>query len=215
MKTGATDVTLLLDRSGSMQAVQAETVSGVNNFIKEQAELDGECHFTLIQFDSENPQEVIQAHVPMKQAQKLTIETFTPRGWTPLLDAMATAIDSAGDRLAKLSEDSRPEHVVFVIVTDGLENASRKFTRDQVFDKVKHQTDTYQWKFVYLGANQNAIAVGGGIGVAAASAATYTTANTPAVYAAASANLKAVRAGAASNMNWSKEQRSKFVRPRG
>lgn len=212
MKPDSTDVTLLLDRSGSMQSVQQETVSGVNNFIKEQASLDGECKLTLIQFDSENPQEIIQNAVPMKSAKLLTIETFAPRGQTPLIDAMATAIDTAGDRLSKIVEEDRPEHVVFVVVTDGLENASKKLTKEQLFEKVKLQTDTYGWKFVYLGANQDATAVGRDIGILMAGAANYDVQNTVEVYTAASANLRAVRERKSRTLDWSKKQRAGFVK---
>ena len=128
---------------------------------------------TLVQFDSQDAYEVLADFAPLAEVKELTPETYVPRASTPLLDAIGRGINDIGAKLGAKGDDERPEKVVFVILTDGHENASREFTRQQVFEMIRKQTDEYQWKFVYLGANQDAIAVGASLGVAAHSAMTY------------------------------------------
>jgi hypothetical protein len=166
----ATDITLLLDRSGSMESIATDTVGGINTFIKEQQALPGEATFSLVLFDSHGYDRIIDC-TPIRDVQPLA--GMSPRASTPLLDSMARTIDETGARLAAVPEDRRPAHVVVVTVTDGLENASVTFTREQVFAKVKHQIEHYGWLFLYLGANQDAIAVGHDLGIAAQHAGTY------------------------------------------
>lgn len=120
---------------------------------------------TLVQFDSQNPFEMIHDFVDLKKAKKLSDDIFIPRGMTPLLDAIGNTVDSTGKKLESMKEEDRPEKVIFVILTDGQENASSKFNREQIFEKIKHQTDAYNWKFVFLGANQDAIAEAAHLGI--------------------------------------------------
>jgi len=126
--------------------------------------------------------------------------TFIPRGSTALLDVMGRTIVDTGSRLSSLSEEDRPDNVIFVIVTDGHENASREFTASSVFDMVKHQTENYSWNFVYLGANQDAIAVGASLGIRRGSSISYsaTAAGTSSSYNSTSSLVKDLRTGATS-----------------
>lgn len=207
-----TDITLILDRSGSMESIAADTIGGVNTFIRDQKDVPGEATFTLVQFDDRY--EVVHDAVPIARVEPLTSQTFVPRGSTALLDAISRSIDATGYRLTALPESQRPDKVICVIVTDGAENASTFTTRAQVFDKITHQRDAYKWEFVFLGANQDAIGEAAKLGIGAAAAMSYN-ANAQAVnatYDAMSARLKSVRMGYAQSLAFSDEDRKKSVR---
>jgi uncharacterized protein YegL len=177
-----TDMTVLLDRSGSMQSIKDDTIGGFNEFLKTTQKEQPEATISLVQFDSQGYDRVIDAK-PLTQAEPMTDATFQPRGGTPLIDAMARTILETGVRLATMTDAERPGKVIFVIITDGLENASKEYTREQVMKMVEHQRDVYKWDFIYLGANQDAIAEAATIGIPMAAAASYTGNNTRAVYA--------------------------------
>lgn len=168
MRSDLTDVTLVIDRSGSMQQVRGDAEGGVNAFIKEQAKQPGEALLTLVQFDTEY--EFVHKAVPMKQVTDYVLE---PRGMTALLDAVGKAINETGERLAKMAEADRPGLVIFVIVTDGHENSSKEFTKAQIKEMIERQQSIYKWQFTFLAANQDAFAEAGGLGIVAASAANY------------------------------------------
>ena len=173
MRNTLTDISFLLDRTGSMEEVRCDTIGGFNAFLKDQQQGTDDCAFTLVQFDSMDPQEVVHHVVPIGQVKPLTQETFVPRSTTPLLDALATLIISTGERLAAMPEADRPGKVIVVILTDGLENASERYTRAQVMAMIQHQTEVYGWQFVFLGADQDAIAEARAIGIAVNKAMTF------------------------------------------
>jgi hypothetical protein len=166
-----TDITIILDRSGSMASVAHDTIGGFNRFVEDQKGGHGEAALTLVQFD--NQYEVVYAGTPIADVPVMTGETFVPRGSTALLDAIGRTIDDTGRRLASLPEAQRPETVIIVIITDGYENASRRYTSHRVGEMIAHQSDIYSWQFVFLGANQDAIATAASMGVDAGSALTY------------------------------------------
>jgi hypothetical protein len=122
-----TDVTVILDRSGSMEAIQSDVIGGFNRFLRDQQHESGECRLTLVQFDDQY--DVVYTARSIADAPRLMDHTFQPRGSTALLDAIGRTIDATGARLAALSESNRPDRVMLVIVTDGLENASTEYTR--------------------------------------------------------------------------------------
>lgn len=161
-----TDITVLLDRSGSMVSIKEPMQTAFNKFIEEHQAVPT-TKVTLVQFDTANIQEVVYQGVPVGAVEKLILN---PRGGTPLVDALATLIDNTGSRYANMPESERPDQVLFIIITDGQENASNMFTRAQVFEKVTTQTTKYNWQFVYLGANQDAIAEAQSYGIAGAQA---------------------------------------------
>jgi hypothetical protein len=171
MKTDATDITFILDRSGSMQSIREAAITGFNRFVAEQRALAGDARLTLIQFDDQY--EVWHTAAALLDVPELTADTFEPRGSTALLDAMGRAITEAGQRLAALPEAERPEHVIIVTLTDGCENASRKFTWARVQDLIHEQTSKYAWDFLFLGANQDAIATAAKIGIDRSASATF------------------------------------------
>lgn len=162
-----TDITVLLDRSGSMESIQQAMESAYGEFVLQHRAVPS-SRLTLIQFDTENPQEVVCEATPIGQVPRLTI---VPRGGTPLLDAFVRAIDRTGERLKAMGD--RPDQVLFVIITDGQENSSREFKRQDVFDRVTRQRDIYKWQFVYLGANQDAIGEAASFGIPATMAMNY------------------------------------------
>jgi Mg-chelatase subunit ChlD len=168
MRNDLTDVTLVIDRSGSMEAIRSDAEGGVNKFITEQAKQPGECRITLVQFDTEY--EFLQQGV---NAAECPPYKLVPRGGTALLDAVGRAINETGARLAAMPEAERPGLVVFVITTDGQENSSKEFTREQVKKMIAHQQDTYKWQFTFLAANAEAFAEASGMGIDAAQAAQF------------------------------------------
>jgi hypothetical protein len=146
MKTDLTDITLVVDRSGSMEAVREDAEGGVNAFLREQAQQPGEALLTLVQFDTEY--EFVHKGISVKDAPAYKL---VPRGCTALLDAVGRAINETGDRLAKMAETDRPGLVVFVIVTDGLENSSHEFTKVKVQEMIDRQQNQYHWQFTFPG----------------------------------------------------------------
>src|SRR5262245_251619 len=145
----ATDITLLLDRTGSMACIREDTIGGYNTFVQDQRKVPGACVFTLIQFDSQDPHEVICSAVDIQQAPLLSMETYIPRADTPLLDAMGKTIVEVGERLKAMSEAERPNKVVFVVITDGHENASKEYKKAAIQDMIKRQQDVYKWEVVF------------------------------------------------------------------
>jgi Mg-chelatase subunit ChlD len=209
----ATHIAVLLDRSGSMGAVKDETISGFNYFLKEQKAVGDNAFFTLVQFDSESTDVVHEAR-PVRDVPDLNQDTYQPRGSTPLLDALGETINSTGKTLAAIPEANRPDKVVFVVITDGEENASHKFTKAQVKEMIDHQTTKYNWQFVYLGANQDAFAEAGAVGIAMANAANYAPLHTEKAFHGTSANVAQYRRTAqAASLRYSDKQRADMVKP--
>ena len=171
MKKDFADVSFVLDRSGSMQSVRDDTIGGFNSFIEAQQKQPGECVASLLQFDDKF--DVLYEAKPIKDVPKLNNETFVPRGGTALLDAIGRTINETGKRLSLTPEDSRPEKVIFVILTDGGQNCSKEFTHARIKEMINHQTDVYKWDFVFIGANQDAIQTGDSIGIASGKSMTY------------------------------------------
>lgn len=171
MKKDYTDITFVLDRSGSMSSIWSDVEGGLNSFIERNKQLPGEVKFTLVVFDSNYVingestclETVINA-VDIRQLGKISLANYRPRGGTPLYDAMGITINKLGTRLAALPENERPEKVLFVTYTDGGENASKEF-KYGVKSMVEHQTQKYAWEFVYLGTNQDVHKVADSLGI--------------------------------------------------
>jgi uncharacterized protein YegL len=194
---------VLVDRSGSMEACRTDMEGGLNTFIKEQASQPGAAELSLAQFDAEY--ELLHDFAPIQQVQPFQL---VPRGMTALLDAMAYFIVDVGEKLAKLPEDDRPGTVIIYIVTDGCENASREWTdKRRVKELVERQKEKYGWKFIFLGANMDAVAEGAALGVDRDSSLTYTVNNARAVNRMASAYTSGVRSG--SVPSWTDQDRKR------
>lgn len=168
MNNNLTDITIILDRSGSMACVKDDTIGGYSTFIKSQQELPGECLLSMVQFN--DAVGTVYSAIPIKEVPTLA---FEPCGTTALLDAIGQTIHVTGSRFEALEEATRPGKVMIVIITDGAENASKRYSRDRVFDMIAQQTTKYAWQFVFLGANQDAIAAGGSLGIGLDRSLTY------------------------------------------
>ena len=156
-----TDITILLDRSGSMESIKTAMESGFDEFLQQHKAIPT-TRISLIQFDGINSYDEVYIERPITEASGLNLR---PRGWTPLLDAMCKTIDKVGQRLAAKREADRPDKVLFLVITDGEENASREFKREDVRKRVTLQTEGYKWQFVYLGANQDAFKEAASFGI--------------------------------------------------
>ena len=154
----------LLDRSGSMQHLAGDVIGGFNQFLADQATKPGKVRMTAVQFDGQDPFEVIYDAQHVTNIKPLTSDTYSARGVTPLYDAVGTLIERADARLVKRAKDGCPlEDQLVLVFTDGLENASHRFDRAQVFDMIKNRMDN-DWTFVFMGANQDSYTEGGKIG---------------------------------------------------
>ena len=156
MKKNYTEIAFVLDRSGSMGSCQEAAIQGFNQFLHEQQQTEGLARLTLVLFDDEYLVPV--QSLPVQEVVPLNWETFVPRGSTALLDAIGKTIDDLGARIAALPNSDRPAQVIVSILTDGAENASTLFTWRDLAQRIKHQTEVYKWTFLFLGANQDAIA---------------------------------------------------------
>jgi hypothetical protein len=150
MKTGLVEIISILDRSGSMGGLEKDTIGGYNSFIAAQAKLPGEVKVTTVLFDDKY--ELLYNGVNASEA-ILNETNYTTRGSTALLDAVGKTIIDVGNKLAKTQEELRPEKIIFVITTDGQENASKEFNHIKIKDMITHQRDVYKWEFVFFGAN--------------------------------------------------------------
>lgn len=157
-----THIVMVLDRSGSMQSIKSDIIGGFNKFLEEQKNQPGDAILTLAQFDDEY--EIVHNKVDIKDVPELTEETYSPRSCTALLDAIGKTINSV---------DKDDEFVILAIITDGLENASKEFTRDVIFKMIKEKEEEKKWEITFLAANQDAIETGAGYGMARGKTMTY------------------------------------------
>lgn len=199
-------IAALLDRSGSMTTSKKATEDGFDKLIKDQREQPGECLITLAQFDywhhhdnaSQGEQSIPEFVYRSRSIREVPRLTLQPRGSTPLLDAVGNFVTLIGLELAELDEQDRPGQVICLIMTDGMENASHEWTWDMVRDLITQQRDQWQWEFIFIGANIDAVKVGSNIGVSLDMAATYDShdyTSNVAAYGATSANISSLRSG--------------------
>jgi len=150
-------ITVVLDRSGSMQSIRDDIIGGMNAFMEQQRAGSNDATVTLVQFDTEDPFETVYSFLPVGQVPTLTDKTFCPRGGTPLLDATGRTIVNLETWLAGQPKDQRPNKMVIVVVTDGQENSSREFSLARVKQLIAEKQEKEQWQFVYLSADIGAV----------------------------------------------------------
>lgn len=165
MKENLTEIVFVVDRSGSMSSIAADMRGGFDTFIAGQKKTPGDCNVTLTQFDDHY--DIVYLGKPLAEVPALVLE---PRGSTALHDAIGRTIDATGARLAALAEKDRPSKVLFVIITDGGENASREYNHQRITDMIKTQRDTFSWDFIFIGANQDAVLAAQNLGIQGAKA---------------------------------------------
>ena len=168
-----TEIAFILDQSGSMDSIKAGTLEGVNAFLDQQKRENAAypVRFSLTLFSTKI--DARHFSIPVTEVPSLNDTTYLPDGGTALLDAIGITIDSLGKRLAETLEAERPAKVIVAIMTDGEENSSRVFTWDQISEKIKHQTEVYKWEFLFMGANQDAIANASRINISVESSTNY------------------------------------------
>ena len=163
MNQNLTEIVFILDRSGSMSGLENDTIGGFNGFVKNQAAL-GQTSLTTVLFDDKY--EILHNGINAGDV-VLTGDEYFTRGSTALLDAVGKTINDVGKRLNETTETQRPAKVIFVITTDGLENASRTFSYDEVKKMITHQTENYKWEFIFMGANIDVAKEGDRLGICA------------------------------------------------
>jgi hypothetical protein len=154
MKKDLCEIVIVLDESGSMGSCKNDTIGGVNLFLENQKRIKGEVKVTLVKFS--DYYKIVNDAIPLVRVVYLDEINYTPSFSTALLDAVGKTINVIGRRLADTPETDRPGKIIFAVITDGFENASREFTRSQVFHMVTHQREKYGWEFIFLGADIDA-----------------------------------------------------------
>lgn len=172
MKKGLTELVFILDRSGSMNGLESDTIGGFNALIEKQKQEEGEAVVSTVLFD--DVCEVLHDRVDLQKIEPMNDRQYYTRGCTALLDAIGGAIHHIGNIHKYSRDEDRPEKTIFVITTDGLENASEHYTLKQVNKMVRRQQDKYKWEFLFLGANMDAVAEAGRFGIKASRAVDYT-----------------------------------------
>ncbi len=152
-----THITVILDRSGSMQSIKSDIIGGFNTFLKQQKEVPGKATLTLVQFDTGNPYEVVHNYRPLQEIPELNDRTFVPRGGTPLLDCLGRGINDLSEHINKLTNDQKPDKVFFIIITDGQENSSREFKKSDIVKLIDEKKNKDNWEFLFLSADLDAI----------------------------------------------------------
>ena len=171
MRKNLTELVFILDRSGSMSGLELDTIGGFNSMIEKQKKAEGEALISTVLFD--NTSEVIHDRVSVQNIKPMTDEDYTVRGCTALLDAIGGAIHHIGNVHKYARAEDVPEHTMFVITTDGMENASRRYDSEKVKKMIERQKEKYGWEFLFLGANIDAAAEAKRFGISADRAVNY------------------------------------------
>lgn len=171
MRKNLTEIVFILDRSGSMSGLEEDTIGGFNSMIRKQKKTEGEALISTVLFD--NISEVLHDRILVKNIRPMTDRDYTVRGGTALLDAIGGAIHYIGNVHKYARVEDVPEHTLFVITTDGMENASRCYTSEKVKHMIERQKAKYGWEFLFLGANIDAVETAGRFGISADRAVNY------------------------------------------
>lgn len=195
MKKNFTEIFFILDESGSMADLKSDTIGGFNSLIEKQKTEDGEAVVSTVLFS--NASRVLHDRVPLERIARMTDKDYCPGGCTALLDAVGEAVKHIGNIHKYARPEDVPEHTLFVITTDGMENASRHYTAGKVKQMIKRQQEKYGWEFVFLGANIDSVETAESIGIAPAAAVDYCcdSAGCAVQYAAMSNAVSSVRMG--------------------
>ncbi len=171
MKKGLTELVFILDKSGSMTGLESDTIGGFNSMLTKQKAVDGECRVTTVLFN--HHYKLVHDRIDIRAISPMTDKEYQVGGCTALLDAIGRTINKIGNAQKHTAEEYRAEKVMFVIITDGLENSSREYTADKVKALIERQKETYGWEFIFLGANIDAVETAGRYGISADRALDY------------------------------------------
>lgn len=164
MKKGLTELVFTLDKSGSMSGLEKDTIGGYNSMLEKQKAVEGECRITTVLFD--NNYELLHDRIDIRAVSPITEKEYQVGGSTALLDAIGRTIHKIGNAQKNTDDDYRAEKVMFIIITDGDENASREYSADKVKAQIERQKTKYGWEFIFLGANIDAVQTAGRFGIA-------------------------------------------------
>lgn len=192
-KENFTSINVVIDKSGSMGSLAKDTIGSFNAFLKEQKDVPGEAAFTLCAFNHDYT--LVHDFIKLASVPDLDATSYRTGGNTALLDALGSTINSVGQKLAAMPEEERPSKVIFLVITDGEENSSHKFTKEQIKSMVEHQRDAYKWEFVFIGANIDAFHEGQAYGFTGQNSVSYnaTKGGTHQLYSSVSSNLRSYR----------------------
>lgn len=171
MKNNITELVFILDRSGSMSGLENDTIGGFNAMIEKQKKQEGGCYVSTILFD--NVSEVLHDRIKLGDVPRMTDKDYTVRGCTALLDAIGGAIHHIGNIHKYARKEDVPAHTMFVITTDGMENASRRYSSEKVKAMIERQKEKYGWEFLFIGANIDAVETAANIGISRERAVNY------------------------------------------
>ena len=204
MKKNLTEIVFILDRSGSMSGLEADTIGGFNSMIEKQKNAEGEALISTVLFD--NTSEVIHDRVSVQSIKPMTRDDYTVRGCTALLDAIGGAIHHIGNVHKYARAEDVPEHTLFVIATDGMENASHRYSSEKVKKMIERQKEKYGWEFLFLGANIDAVETARHFGISEDRAVNYhsDSEGTQLNYEVLSEAICSVRCSAPLDANWKK-----------
>lgn len=205
MKKNLTELVFILDKSGSMSGLESDTIGGFNAMIEKQKKLDGECLVSCVLFN--DGQKVIYDRVPLSKVKPMNENDYTVGGCTALIDALGRGIKHIGNIHKYIREEDVPEHTIFVITTDGMENASRIYTSSKVKKMVSKKTEKNGWEFLYLAANIDAVETGESIGIKKERTANYKCdgAGTGLLYETVGSAIESMRCCAAISNDWACE----------
>ena len=205
MKNNITELVFILDRSGSMAGLESDTIGGFNAMIEKQRQQDGGCYVSTVLFDNES--EVLHDRVKLGDIPKMTDKDYTVRGCTALIDAIGGAIHHIGNIHKYARNEDVPEHTMFVITTDGQENASHRYTSEQVKKMIERQKEKYGWEFLFIAANIDAVETAARYGINRDRAVNYNDdkKGTHVLYESVAKAVCSVRASEPLDADWSKD----------
>lgn len=165
MNKKSTELVFILDRSGSMSGLESDTIGGFNSMLARQKEIEGKCYITTVLFD--NDYELLHDRIEIQAVKPISDKEYFVGGSTALLDAVGRTINKIGNAQRNTAADYRADNVLFVIITDGQENSSREYSMRRIKEMIERQKSKYDWEFIFLGANIDAVETAGRFGIAA------------------------------------------------
>ena len=210
MKNNITEIVFILDRSGSMAGLESDTIGSFNAMIEKQKSVEGECYVSTVLFD--NVSEVLYDRVKLSEIKPMTDKDYFVRGCTALIDAIGGAIHHIGNIHKYARKEDVPEHTVFVIITDGMENASHNYDADQVRAMISRQQEKYRWEFLFIGANIDAVKTAENFGIKRDRAVDYNAdkEGTRVVYDTVGAAISYMRCSQPLQDNWSEQIKNDY-----
>lgn len=210
-KNNITELVFILDRSGSMAGLESDTIGGFNAMIEKQRKQDGECYVSTVLFD--NVSEVLHDRVRLSEIKPMTEDEYTVGGSTALIDAIGGAIHHIGNIHKYARPEDVPAHTMFIITTDGMENASHRYSSDKVKKMIEHEKSRYGWEFLFIGANIDAVETAARFGIGRDRAVNYNADNegTRIVYNSVAKAVYNMRSNKAIE-NWSEDIEADFIK---